>query len=125
MARLAGRARVRVSAMQGLTDGLLPRLILSFQQRHPAVSVSVRAQIMGEAESDLASGDADIGLAHGLTDEPGLHDSRAFRTRPEALVAAQIPLAGRSDLRLSDPAAVTVALAGIAPGRLGPDETAA
>lgn len=104
-------ARVRVSAMQGLTDGLLPRLILAFQQRCPAVSVSVRARIMGEVESDLASGDADIGLAYALTDGPGLHDSRAFRTRLGAVVAAHHPLAGRSDLRLSDLSGVPLALA--------------
>ncbi len=95
-------ARVRVSAVQGLTDGLLPRLVLSFHDRHPAVSVIVRARIAGDVETDLANGDADIGLAYALPDTAGLPDSRPFRTRLGAVVAPRHPLATRSDLRLSD-----------------------
>lgn len=95
-------ARVRVSAVQGLTDGLLPRLILSFHALHPAVSVIVRARIAGDVETDLASGEADIGLAYALPDAAGLPDSRVFRTRLGAVVSPGHPLAARSDLRLSD-----------------------
>jgi DNA-binding transcriptional LysR family regulator len=95
-------ARVRVSAVQGLTDGLLPRLILSFHDLYPAVQVTVRARIAGDVETDLASGEADIGLAYALPDTAGLPDSRAFRTRLGAVVAPGHALAGRSDLRLSD-----------------------
>lgn len=95
-------ARVRVSAVQGLTDGLLPRLILTFHDLHPVVQVTVRARIAGDVETDLANGDADIGLAYALPDTAGLPDSRPFRTRLGAVVAPRHPLAARSDLRLSD-----------------------
>jgi DNA-binding transcriptional LysR family regulator len=67
--------------------------------------------VVSDVESDLASGDADLGLAYALPDGPGLSDSRSFRTRLGAVVAAGHPLARQSDLRLSDLSGVPVAIA--------------
>lgn len=104
-------ARVRISAMQGLAEGILPRAITAFRHKHPAVYISVRARTVGEVEEDLESGEADLGLAYALGGESGMTASSVFSTRLGAVVAPEHPLAGRSDLRLAEIADTPIAVA--------------
>lgn len=100
--RGTGGARVRISAMQGLTEGLLPRVLSEFRQGHPAVSVTVRARVLGDVQTDLESGEADLGLTYALPRDQDLPMADVFPTRLGAVVAVDHPLASRSDMRLSD-----------------------
>ena len=95
-------ARVRISAMQGLTEGLLPRVLAEFRENHPAVSVTVHARVLGDVETDLAAGEADLGLTYALSQDRRGPTGDVFPTRLGAVVAADHPLADRSDMRLSD-----------------------
>ena len=56
-------ATVRISPMRRLTEGLLPRVLAAFREYHAAVSVTVRARLLSDAETDRGSGEADLGLA--------------------------------------------------------------
>ncbi|MEM9755182.1 MAG: LysR substrate-binding domain-containing protein [Pseudomonadota bacterium] len=104
-------ARVRISAMQGLADGVLPRALIAFRARYPAVRVTVRARTVGEVESDLHTGEADLGLAYAMVGESGIQASSVVPTRLGAVVAAGHPLARRSDVRLSEIAEQPIAMA--------------
>ena len=97
-----GGARVRIAAMQGLTEELLPRVLAEFRDSHPAVTVTVRARALGDVETDLEAGEADLGLSYALPQDRRLPLADVFRTRLGAVVATDHPLAARSDLRLSE-----------------------
>lgn len=104
-------ARVRISSMQGLAEGVVPRAVNAFRVKYPAVYVTVRARTVGEVERDLQSGEADLGLAYALPGEPGFVASSAFATRLGVIVSPDHPMAGRSDLRLSEIEGLPIAVA--------------
>lgn len=105
-------ARVRLSAVHGLAEGVLARVLTDVRARHPAVSVIMRARSGADVEGDLATGEADLGLAYTLRgDAPWPAPASAFPARLGAIVAVGDPLAGRKDLRLSELAGRALAIA--------------
>lgn len=104
-------ARVRISAAPGLVEGLLARVLREFHARYPAIYLSIRARNVGEIESDLSSGDADLGLTYAFAGESMLAPTAIFKTRLGAVVSPDHDLANRTDLRLSDLIGHTTAVA--------------
>lgn len=94
--------QIRIAAMPGIAGGVLPPVIANFRRNHPGVTISISAHIVDGIVEALLSGEADLGLAYKLPDNPNLNATAVFPTRMGAVVAPSHPLALRSPARLSD-----------------------
>lgn len=104
-------ARVLVSAIQGLVEGVLARTLIDFRARYPAVQISVRARTVSEVERDLQLGEADLGIAYAMVGESGFEASSVVPVRLGAVVSPDHPVADRSDIRLAEIAEFPIAIA--------------
>jgi len=114
---------LRILAVMALTHEVLPRALVAFRARHPAVAIRVEALHTPQIVSALLLREADIGFAFsalphaGLVNEP-VADSRMVCVAPRGLLPAALVKAGR--LSLPDLADVPViALDGRDPLGLG------
>ncbi|WP_304304175.1 LysR family transcriptional regulator [Pseudacidovorax intermedius] len=114
---------LRILAVMALTHEVLPRALVAFRARHPAVAIRVEALHTPQIVSALLLREADIGFAFsalphaGLVNEP-VADSRMVCVAPRDLLPAALVKAGR--LSLPDLADVPViALDGRDPLGLG------
>lgn len=114
---------LRILAVMALTHEVLPRALVAFRARHPAVAIRVEALHTPQIVSALLLREADIGFAFsalphaGLVNEP-VADSRMVCVAPRGLLPATLVKAGR--LSLPDLADVPViALDGRDPLGLG------
>ena len=93
---------IRIAAMPGIAGGILPPIVANFRRNHPGVTVTISAHVIGGIVDALLSGEADLGLAYKLPDNPNLTATAVFPTRMGAVVAPSHPLALRSPVRLAD-----------------------
>lgn len=114
---------LRILAVMALTHEVLPRALVAFRARHPAVAIRVEALHTPQIVSALLLREADIGFAFsalphaGLVNEP-VADSRMVCVAPRGLLPDALVKAGR--LSLPDLADVPViALDGRDPLGLG------
>lgn len=114
---------LRILAVMALTHEVLPRALVAFRAKHPAVAIRVEALHTPQIVSALLLREADIGFAFsalphaGLVNEP-VADSRMVCVAPRGLLPAALVKAGR--LSLPDLADVPViALDGRDPLGLG------
>ncbi|WP_017760136.1 LysR family transcriptional regulator, partial [Pseudacidovorax intermedius] len=114
---------LRILAVMALTHEVLPRALVAFRAKHPAVAIRVEALHTPQIVSALLLREADIGFAFsalphaGLVNEP-VADSRMVCVAPRGLLPAALVKAGR--LSLPDLADVpVVALDGRDPLGLG------
>ncbi len=104
VADLAGerRGHVAIACSQALTPYFLPEQIASYRSRHPGVTFAVKVGDRAQAEARLADFTADLALVF----EPlYLVDFEVLHTMPQpvhAILAADDPLAKKSELRLND-----------------------
>ena len=93
---------VVIATMNGLAGGILPPLVRTFCGQHPRVRVTVRSLFADAIVDAVLSGEADLGLAYNIPDDPGLATTAVFGARLGAVVAPTHPLALRSPARLAD-----------------------
>ncbi|SIQ32780.1 LysR family transcriptional regulator [Pseudacidovorax sp. RU35E] len=114
---------LRILAVMALTHEVLPRALVAFRARHPAVAIRVEALHTPQIVSALLLREADIGFAFSALPHAGLvneavADSRMVCVAPRGLLPAALVKAGR--LALPDLADVPViALDGRDPLGLG------
>ncbi|MBO9645006.1 MAG: LysR family transcriptional regulator [Pseudacidovorax sp.] len=94
---------LRILAVMALTHEVLPRALVAFRARHPAVAIRVEALHTPQIVSALLLREADIGFAFsalphaGLVNEP-VADSRMVCVAPRGLLPAALVKAGRLSL---------------------------
>lgn len=93
---------VRIAAMHGIAGGVLRPVVASFRRNHPGVTISISAHVVQGIVDALLSGEADLGLAYKLPDNPNLIATGIFPTQMGAVVAPSHPLALRAPVRLAD-----------------------
>jgi DNA-binding transcriptional LysR family regulator len=104
------RGRVSVAAVESVAGELLPFAITQFQAAHLHVRFNVRIGAPQELLAALVADQVDLILTHY---PPPKKDATILATSGQALcalMAAEHPLAGRSDLRLRDCLAFPLAL---------------
>lgn len=94
--------QIRIAAVHGIAGGVLHPVIAKFRRNHPGVKITVGAHSVDGIVDALLSGEADIGLAYRLPDNPNLIATAIFPTRMGAVVSPSHPLALRSPVRLPD-----------------------
>jgi DNA-binding transcriptional LysR family regulator len=94
--------QIRIAAMHGIAGGVLQPVVANFRRNHPGVMITVSANVVEGIVEALISGEADLGLAYRLPDNPNLVATAVFPTRLGAVVAPSHPLALRSPAGLSD-----------------------
>lgn len=102
--------RVRISAMHGLTAGVIPQFLRVFRTEHPEIAVIVRSQNEERVERDLATGECDLGLGYSWPNGTGITANLVFPTRLGIVVGKDHPLASNRLLRLADIARYSIAL---------------
>ncbi|CAN5545458.1 LysR family transcriptional regulator [soil metagenome] len=96
------RGKVRVSAVESVTRGLLPRVLAEFWQQLPNVSVEVRTVGSQEALRLVAEGETDLGIAFDARPPRGTRQIAAASLRLGALLWPGHPLATRAGVHLHD-----------------------
>ena len=94
--------QVRIAAMHGIAGGVLQPVVARFRRNHRGVTITIRAHVVEGIVDALISGEADLGLAYRMPDNPNLVATAVFPTRMGAVVAPDHPLVARSPIRLSD-----------------------
>ncbi|MGO1538741.1 MAG: LysR family transcriptional regulator [Leucobacter sp.] len=93
---------ITIACFSTLAPFLLPQLIDRLQKRHPELSVST---LEGDYEDNLAAlrgGRAEIAIGYLLTDEDGIEHETVGMVPPHVIVRTDHPLAGRSEISLSE-----------------------
>ena len=105
------RGRVRIAAVESVAGELLPTAITRFQTEHPHVQFNVRIGSPGDLVLALVADEVDLILTHHA---PARREVAVVTRAAQALcalVVADHPLAGRSELHLRDCLAYPLALA--------------
>jgi DNA-binding transcriptional LysR family regulator len=97
------QATLRIGLLTSITAGpRLVELIRAFEERHPGCSVEVKELALSDRFEPLRTGDVDL-IAGRTADEPDLVTGPALAHEPRVLmVAAEHPLAGRSEVTTDD-----------------------
>jgi len=95
------RGKVSVATMSGIAGSILPSIIASFRQQHPAVQVEATVLSVGEIVAAVVNGEADIGLGFDLPADPALRTVGSFECRLGAAVKPGHPIAVKNSVSLS------------------------
>jgi DNA-binding transcriptional LysR family regulator len=93
---------IRLATMNGLAAGLLPRIVLRFQQTAPHVRISVTTGFIGGLVKLLDDREIDLCLAYNLPSDPRLQVIDTFDAALGLVVAASHPLATVPVARVQD-----------------------
>lgn len=97
------RGTVRVAAVEGTIQDLVPDLLARFATLYPTISCEMRVLPGDAVERLVLSGDADVGLTFNPPETRGLRVDHKLRYRMGALLPPDHPLAAQpGPLRLSD-----------------------
>lgn len=102
--------RVRITAMHGMTAGVIPSFLRLFRSRHPEIDVTVRSQAEALIERDLATGECDLGLGYSWPNGTGIPARWVFTARLGAVMSRDHPLASKRVIRLAEIAEQPIAL---------------
>ncbi len=96
------RSEVTVATTSGLAAGLLPRVVAAFRARHPDIKTAVRILPTGQIVSSLASGESDLAVASGLSNELDVDTFASIVSRIGAVMQPGHTLAERTGIALED-----------------------
>src|SRR5271170_5442953 len=96
------RGQVGIAAVESVAGELLPAVITRFQAEHPSVRFNVRIGAPEELVTALIADQVDLILTHYPPPKKHVAIVAAAEQALCALMVADHPLAGRSDLRLRD-----------------------
>lgn len=96
--------RIAVGVLLVVAPVLMPRALLRFKDRHPAVTVMVQEGTLGTLLPSLHRGDLDlvVGRLTADFDARGLHFEHCYDEPMTVVVRRGHPLCGRPQLRLAD-----------------------
>ena len=104
------RGVLRIGSSQSFVRRLLPPLLGRFAQRHPGVAIDVREMTALSIESDLASGNLDLGIGYAPAILAETELEPLFEERLLLVVGHGHPLAGRAEVRMAELDQVELAL---------------
>lgn len=92
---------IEIAAVEALTSGLLPNVLLQLRERHPRITVGV--SVLGSAAISAAviGGDADMGIAFGVDRTSDLRQMSHSRLPLGATMRPDHPLTGNKSLTLA------------------------
>ncbi|UKY55019.1 LysR family transcriptional regulator [Streptomyces inhibens] len=93
---------VRIASSEGFARGFLPEAVVSFRETHPGVRFHLHVTTPGDATRRVRDGEADLAVTYSLAPEEGIKVEYALRQPILALVPTGHPLAGRTELWISD-----------------------
>ncbi|EWY37559.1 LysR family transcriptional regulator [Skermanella stibiiresistens SB22] len=96
------RGLVRIATMAGLANTLLPDVVIWMRERHPFVKLVISALSVNQVTNAVITGEADLGFAFNLPDDPKLRVVASARIPIGAVMAPDHPLANRETIRLGD-----------------------
>lgn len=103
-AQSAETGLLTIAAALSVSTYLLPEIVKRFRDEHPAARVSIRSGHSRDVLRMVLEGEAEIGLARGLT-HPAVHTVRLGRDEILLVVPPSHPFARRSQARLPEVAA--------------------
>jgi DNA-binding transcriptional LysR family regulator len=107
------RSEVTVATTSGLAAGLLPRVVAGFRARHPDIKAAVRILPMGQIVASLASGESDLAVATGLSDDLDVDIFTSVVSQIGAVMRPGHALMGQPSIALSDCQTLPLILADI------------
>ena len=72
-----GSGEIRVASLSALSTNVMPKVLRSFQRRHPEVAITFQARMSSVVKDLVASGEFDVGLAADEIDLAGV-DAQPF-----------------------------------------------
>jgi len=105
-----GRGSIRIATMNGLASGLIPRLCVEFERRHPGVRFEVLSLLGPEILRAVSEGEVDFGLGYNMADAADLRVVNRFDVRLGVIMRPDHPLASQPTVRLSDCMGIPLAL---------------
>lgn len=96
------RGEVTLATMGGLAAGVLGEAIAAFRAAHPRVRLHVRVLPREGLVQAVLAGEADLGLAYNVADNPRLFRVATFEHQLGAVAAPDHPLLARTSLRIAD-----------------------
>ena len=96
------RGEVVIVTVPGLAAGVLGDALALFRHAYPRVTLTVRVLPREDLVDAVLSGQADLGFAYNLAQNPRLARVASFEYRLGAVVAPSHPLSNRKAVRLSD-----------------------
>jgi LysR family hydrogen peroxide-inducible transcriptional activator len=102
--RGASRGAVRIVSLPSATVYILPPKIAAFKRDHPRIDIILEEKISTDIPQQVLAGNFDLGVTQAMHPYPGM--TRALIHEEELLLAVPEghPLAGRSEIKLSDAA---------------------
>ncbi|MBE0466824.1 MAG: LysR family transcriptional regulator [Candidatus Desulforudis sp.] len=95
------RGKIAVAAEISVTGHLLPRIVSSFQAKHPSIELDIRLRQADEVEKQVKQGAVDLAFWGGEV-PPGLHAEPFTAEELTVVVGADHPWVGRTDLQPAD-----------------------
>jgi LysR family carnitine catabolism transcriptional activator len=92
------QGRISVAAMPSFASNLLPEVLLTFQQRYPAINIEVEDVVMESVIDAVREGQVDLGISFEPEQLDGVDFTPLFCDRFIALVHSDSALAGRTRL---------------------------
>ncbi len=109
------RGRVSIGCMIAISPRLIPELIRYFAEKWPDIELDFVEGAAQELQQAVGDGVLDLAFIYSLQVLPGVDVVKVVESRPQFMLAASHPLAGRASLRFADLAEEDVVLFDVPP----------
>ncbi|HJV98853.1 MAG TPA: LysR family transcriptional regulator [Arthrobacter sp.] len=109
------RGHVSIGCMLAISPRVIPGLIRYFAEKWPDVELDFVEGSADELQRAVGEGELDLAFVYSLQVVPGVDVLKVVESRPQFMLAAGHPLAGRSSLRFMDLANEDVVLFNVPP----------
>lgn len=96
------RGSITIACFNTLAPFMQPQLLGLLQQQHPDLTVDILEGDYEECLAALRGGRAEVAIMYNLTNAEGISHHVLGHVRPHVILHAEHPLAGRSELALSE-----------------------
>jgi DNA-binding transcriptional LysR family regulator len=103
-------AVVTIATVGMLASGPVFTTATRLHQRHPRLRLNVRASSLGDVTAAMLNGEADLGLAYNMPFTPRLQVLAEYDKALHSVMAPDHPLAGKSQIRMTDCLAFPLAI---------------
>ena len=109
------RGRVSIGCMVAISPRVIPELIGYFAEKWPEVELDFVEGAAEDLQKAVGEGELDLAFVYSLQVVPGVDVVKVVESRPQFMLAASHPLAGRASLRFADLASEDVILFNVPP----------
>ncbi|MFE4198055.1 LysR substrate-binding domain-containing protein [Paenarthrobacter sp. NPDC056912] len=109
------RGRVSIGCMIAISPRLIPSLIRYFAELWPEVELDFIEGTAEELQRAVGEGELDVAFIYSLQAVPGVDVIKVVESRPQFMVSAGHPLAGRSSLTFAELAGEDLVLFNVPP----------